>query len=520
MRFLPLSVLFLSSIFSTAQEMPLDFDDQRDQFIGFSGSTFSVITDPDDADNDVGRFENNGEIAQGFFLDLNRPIDLSTNQRIDFQFYSIDNNSHTVLVKLERGNAPDVEVQTTTSAAANSWQELSVDFSNAQYSNGSGVVNANGSYNRITLFINIGENTAGTYYLDDIIDGSTVSDPDPDPVDVVYDRLVWSDEFDSTSKDAIDSNKWFHQTQLPAGGSWYNGEIQHYTDRIENSYVENGFLHIVAQRERFTDQNQTKDFTSARLNSKFAFTYGRVDVRAKLPSGEGTWPAIWTLGKNINEDGGFWDEQYGTANWPACGEIDIMEHGLGQTNHVSSALHTPCDQCSGNTKNFKSTVLSDVSENFHVYSVNWSPEKIVFMIDGDPFYTYNPTVKDAGTWPFDADQYLLLNVALGGISGAVEPSFSRGEMMIDYVRVYQESTASIDDLDVMTVKLYPNPASNSVQVKANAELTTIELYNIAGSRINTTIENSSIDVSNLSSGLYFIRVVSQQGSQVLELIVE
>jgi beta-glucanase (GH16 family) len=96
---------------------------------------------------------------------------------------------------------------------------------------------------------------------------------------------------------AIDSSKWFHQTLLPNGSSWYNGEQQHYTDRTENSYVSNGTLKIVAKKERYRDQNVTKDYTSARLNSKYAFQYGTVEVRAKLPSGVGTWPAIWTLGK-------------------------------------------------------------------------------------------------------------------------------------------------------------------------------------------------------------------------------
>ena len=103
--------------------------------------------------------------------------------------------------------------------------------------------------------------------------------------------LVWSDEFAGTG--SPNTNLWFHQTQLPAGGSWFNGELQHYTSRMVNSSVGNGVLKITARRESFSDQGQTKQFTSARLNSKFAFTYGQVDVRAKLPAGSGTWPAIW-----------------------------------------------------------------------------------------------------------------------------------------------------------------------------------------------------------------------------------
>ena len=108
-----------------------------------------------------------------------------------------------------------------------------------------------------------------------------------------------------TGPQAIDADKWFHQTRLPDGNAWFNGEVQHYTDRLDNSYVSDGTLKIVAKKETFTDQNRTKQYTSARLNSKYAFTYGRVEVRAKLPEGAGTWPAIWMLGKNINENGGY-----------------------------------------------------------------------------------------------------------------------------------------------------------------------------------------------------------------------
>lgn len=122
-------------------------------------------------------------------------------------------------------------------------------------------------------------------------------------VDIVYSDLVWSDEFNTNG--AVNPSNWHHQTQLPAGGSWFNGEVQHYTNQIANSSVNAGFLNIKAIKDPFTDQGVTKQYTSARLNSKFAFLYGRVDVRAKIPVTQGTWPAIWLLGKNVNEDGGF-----------------------------------------------------------------------------------------------------------------------------------------------------------------------------------------------------------------------
>ena len=238
---------------------------------------------------------------------------------------------------------------------------------------------------------------------------------------------------------AVDSEKWFHQTRLPDGNGWYNGEIQHYTNRIENAYVSDGTLKIVAIRESFTDQGRTKQFTSARLNSKYAFTYGRIDVKAKLPQGFGTWPAIWMLGKNITENGGYFQTQgFGTVGWPASGEIDIMEHwGSREQNYVSSALHTPSS--SGNTVNAGGQYIATASTEFHVYSLDWNADRMIFSVDGNPHYTYAPNDKNASTWPFDTDQYLLLNFA---IEPSIANSFNQGEMEVDYVRVYAPNASS------------------------------------------------------------------------------
>jgi beta-glucanase (GH16 family) len=251
-----------------------------------------------------------------------------------------------------------------------------------------------------------------------------------------YTDLVWSDEFNGNG--SINTTKWHHQTQLPNGNSWFNGELQHYTNRDENSYQEGGSLFIKAISESFSDQGVTKQYTSARLNSKFAFTYGRVVVRAKLPQGSGTWPAIWMLGKNITEPGGFFYDQFGTVGWPACGEIDIMEHWGVNPNYVSAALHTPSSF--GGTFNVGGTNLLDVFNTFHIYEMEWSPERIVFSVDGNEFYTYEPAVKNADTWPFDEDQYLLLNVA---INGDITQGFDESAMEVDYVRVYQEASADL-----------------------------------------------------------------------------
>ena len=124
---------------------------------------------------------------------------------------------------------------------------------------------------------------------------------DSETSSVGFNDLVWSDEFNNEG--VIDSTKWFLQTQLPPQGNWWGGLIQHYTDREENTFVKDGKLYLVAKKEKYTDQGHTKEYTSARINSKFAFTYGRVEIKAMLPEGLGTWPAIWMLNTNIDEDG-------------------------------------------------------------------------------------------------------------------------------------------------------------------------------------------------------------------------
>lgn len=319
-------------------------------------------------------------------------------------------------------------------------------------------------------------------------------------VDIVYSDLVWSDEFNTNG--AVNPSNWHHQTQLPAGGSWFNGEVQHYTNQIANSAVNAGFLNIKAIKEPFTDQGVTKQYTSARLNSKFAFLYGRVDVRAKIPVTQGTWPAIWLLGKNVNEDGGFFDAQFGTTDWPACGEIDMMEHGITSnqpTNYVQSALHTPSSF--GNTMNIGGIIATDLVNNFHVYSMNWSPFQITFLLDGVAYYTYNPAVKNASNWPFNAEQYILLNIAMGGIAGTIPANFTEASMEVDYVRVYQNTvvdtesptnfTASLAAVTGSTVELLLNGNDNSgtILYTINYGSTTITVAGTSGVQKSVVIPN-------------------------------
>ena len=243
--------------------------------------------------------------------------------------------------------------------------------------------------------------------------------------------LIWNDEFDYEG--SPDTVKWHHQTIAPNNGSWWNGELQHYTDRSENSYVNNGTLKIKAKKEQYEVDNSSKSYTSARLNSKFSFRYGRIDVRAKLPKGAGTWPAIWTLGANINEIGNYFGDQFGNVGWPTCGEIDIMEQNGWNKNNIIGHLHW--EDNSGQYKNQGGTKsIENSHDEFHIYSLVWDSSKISILLDDNTFFTMSNTSNN----PYDNDHYLLLNIAVGGnLGGDVPSNFSEEIMEIDYVRIYQ-----------------------------------------------------------------------------------
>ena len=244
--------------------------------------------------------------------------------------------------------------------------------------------------------------------------------------------LVWHDEFDYDGK--LDQDKWHHQIIPPNNGSWWNNEVQHYTNNIKNSFVSDGTMKIVAIKENYTVDNSTKNYTSARLNSKFGFKYGRVDVRAKLPSKRGTWPAIWTLGTNINEVGNYFGDSEGSIGWPKCGEIDIMEQNGWNKNELIGHFHYANPQ--GQYANYGNvTSISNTSGQYHIYSLEWTDKIIRILVDNKEFVS----LTNDGNVPYDNRHYLLLNIAIGGnLGGDIDPSFSQDRMEVDYVRVFQK----------------------------------------------------------------------------------
>ena len=244
--------------------------------------------------------------------------------------------------------------------------------------------------------------------------------------------LVWEDEFDYDG--ALNANKWHHQVIPIMGSSWANGEVQHYTNREENSYVSDGTLKIVAKKEQYNFSGNTKSYTSARLNTKYAFQYGRVDISAKLPAEQGTWPAFWTLGANIDERGNYHGNTYGSVGWPKCGEIDIMEQNGWDKDNLIGHLHWGNIQTSqyqnvGGTKRVQNTATE-----FNLYSLVWTKDEIRILFNNEVFFI---RVID-NSMPYRFPHYILFNIAMGGnLGGTIPPNFTTATMEVDYIRIYQ-----------------------------------------------------------------------------------
>ncbi len=240
----------------------------------------------------------------------------------------------------------------------------------------------------------------------------TTSPPESD-FDTVYNDLFFEDNFDVNG--APDPANWTYDLGNGTNG-WGNNEVQNYTSSADNVIVEDGLLKITARKEGST-------YTSTRLKSEglFDFTYGRVEVRAKLPEGGGTWPAIWLLGAD-----------YQTNIWPACGEIDIMEHVGNNPNTVLGTLHYP--EVSPGAGNSASTFVPNATTEFHNYIVEWRPDGIFFLVDDTLYHSFD---NNAST-PFNSEFFFILNIAMGGtLGGDIDPAFTAATMEIDYVRVYQ-----------------------------------------------------------------------------------
>jgi beta-glucanase (GH16 family) len=235
-------------------------------------------------------------------------------------------------------------------------------------------------------------------------------------------KLVWSDEFNYQGKP--DPKKWNYDV---GGSGWGNNELQFYTkDRAENARVENGHLIIEARREKW----ENREYTSARLvtKGKGDWQYGKIEVRAKIPGGLGTWPAIWMLGSTS------------PLKWPDDGEIDIMEHVGFNEGTLHASVHCKKYYHSIGTQKTATISVPDITNVFHVYQVEWDKDSLRIGIDGNNYFRFANERSGYEAWPFDNKMHLLLNIAVGGNWGGekgVDTTIWPRRLEIDYVRVYQ-----------------------------------------------------------------------------------
>ncbi|MEO1049321.1 MAG: glycoside hydrolase family 16 protein [Bacteroidota bacterium] len=240
-------------------------------------------------------------------------------------------------------------------------------------------------------------------------------------------ELVWSDEFDYSG--TPDKKKWGYDLGdgCPRLCGWGNNELQFYTNKPENVRVENGILIIEALQK----QKKGKGFTSARMVTKGRgdWKYGYFEIKAKLPTGRGTWPAIWML-----------PTEWKYGGWPDSGEIDIMEHVGFNQDVVHGTVHIRASNDEIGVPKGNKKKVANASSEFHVYAIDWREDKIDFFIDGEKYHTFENNGKDSKSWPFDQTFHLILNIAVGGNWGGeqgVDYSVWPQRMEVDYVRVYE-----------------------------------------------------------------------------------
>jgi beta-glucanase (GH16 family) len=303
--------------------------------------------------------------------------------------------------------------------------------------------------------------------------------------------LVWYDEFNYTGLPA--SDKWGYDV---GGGGWGNNELQYYTNaRAENARVENGNLIIEARKEQY----EGSEYTSARLvtRHKGDWLYGRFEAYAKLPSGRGTWPAIWMLPTN-------W--VYG--NWPKSGEIDIMEYVGYDPGVVHGSIHTEAYNHVLGTQKTASIPVPDAETAYHLYALEWTPENIDIYVDNNKYFTFANEHKDYKTWPFDQVFHLILNIAVGGNWGGaqgVDPNIWPQKMYVDYVRVYQY-------IDVSALKI-----SGPEYVSPNQTGVTFTIQNVADATFNWSVPTGTTIVSGQGTNSIVVNWGNTPGNVTVEI---
>lgn len=304
-------------------------------------------------------------------------------------------------------------------------------------------------------------------------------------------KLVWSDEFNDST---LDLSKWSFETGNNHG---YNNEMEYYTSRSQNCSEQNGLLTITALKESYSGFN----YTSARINTqnKFSFKYGKIEAKIKLPYGQGIWPAFWMLGDNINQ-----------VSWPGCGEIDIMEMigGQGRENTVYGSAHWGGDY--SKTYSLSSGIFAD---NFHVFDITWNQKQIVWHVDGITYNTLDITPSALSC--FQKNFFVILNLAVGG-SWPGYPDASTvfpQTMQVDYIRVYQDTTA-FPSVSITTPQNNSSfPADTNIILTANASMlngniSKVEFYQDSKKIGESYVSPYMMTWNNVAAGVYNISCIA------------
>ena len=362
-------------------------------------------------------------VATNFmFVSCSSDSDTSPNDNMGNQSNDVSNLVVQIHIQGEDADSPNGDGSGVFNGVATAHNAVNYGFIIGN--NGDETQNTTGEFS-FTL-TDLGLNQFPFYVYAYAADGSSISKITNLAIDVEGNGgsgnnnvLVWSDEFEGTG--SIDSSKWTTET---GGGGWGNQEEQIYTSSSNNVRKESGMLKIKVRKET----NGT--YTSARIitEDKFEFKYGRVEIRAKLPSVQGSWPALWMLGANFRDP---------VVGWPQCGEIDIMEQ-FENKNSVHSTLHWKL--ANGERALYGENTTNSTSSNWHVYALEWTPTSIKSYLDGNEFFSMNISGVDP-YYPFNEDFFFIFNVAMGGTNGGViDPNLQQGfvdAMEVDYIRVYQ-----------------------------------------------------------------------------------
>lgn len=324
-------------------------------------------------------------------------------------------------------------------------------------------------------------------------------------------NIVWSDEFDYNGLPAAD--KWGYDV---GGSGWGNQELQYYTEkRLENARVENGVLIITAKKENYKNMN----YTSARLitKNKGDWLYGRIEVAAKLPRGTGVWPAIWMLPT---------DWEYG--EWPASGELDIMENVGFDPFVVHFNIHTEAYNHSIGTNKGDRTTLDDPHDTFNVYALEWFEDHVNFFANDDTIFTFENEKKSFREWPFDKRFHLLLNIAVGGTWGGqqgVDDDIFPQKCIIDYVRVYeQNSSVSVHNEYSFDRKPFSLRYINGkLHIRSTEPVVTLTIATIDGKkflqRSVRSVNNTAVIALSKATGTFIVQLHGRRRTAIKKLII-